>query len=187
MASRASPSGFSSTSARTTFIPSRAKRSAIARPMPLAAPVTTATFPFSSRIVGLRPVVYASASPIATASRRAVELLNHLLGGERVCRGAARVLHQLGALVVRDDPRRQQADLPQVRHEAAEHDVPELQEARRAKDELTPLGSRQGALELLLVDLVHHESVAHQQRHLEGPVLAFATFPVAQHLREMFP
>ena len=42
--------GLSSTSARTSLIPSRAKRSAIARPMPLAAPVTTATLPFSSRI-----------------------------------------------------------------------------------------------------------------------------------------
>src|SRR3954451_6655897 len=36
-----------STSARTTFIPSCTKRSANARPMPLAAPVTTATFPSS--------------------------------------------------------------------------------------------------------------------------------------------
>ena len=38
----------SSTSARTTFIPSAAKRSAIARPMPLAAPVTTAVLPLNS-------------------------------------------------------------------------------------------------------------------------------------------
>src|SRR3990172_5287369 len=37
-----------STSASTTFIPSDAKRSAIARPMPLAPPVTTATLPLSS-------------------------------------------------------------------------------------------------------------------------------------------
>ena len=58
MASLAWASGSSCTSARTSFIPSRAKRSAIARPMPLAAPVTTATFPFSSRIVPPR-VVYA--------------------------------------------------------------------------------------------------------------------------------
>ena len=39
------PSGPSSTSASTTFIPSAAKRSARALPMPLAAPVTTATLP----------------------------------------------------------------------------------------------------------------------------------------------
>src|SRR5688572_8412317 len=38
----------SSTSARAKSMPSRAKASAIARPRPLAAPVTAATFPFSS-------------------------------------------------------------------------------------------------------------------------------------------
>src|SRR3990172_4326437 len=43
-------SAASSTSARTTFIPSRAKRSAIARPIPLAAPVTTATRSLNSFI-----------------------------------------------------------------------------------------------------------------------------------------
>src|SRR3990170_3495387 len=41
-------SASSSRSASTTFMPSAANRPAIARPMPLAAPVTTATFPFSS-------------------------------------------------------------------------------------------------------------------------------------------
>src|SRR5580700_2313244 len=48
IASRTSPSGLSSTSASTTFMPSRAKRSANARPIPLAAPVTTATLPLKS-------------------------------------------------------------------------------------------------------------------------------------------
>src|SRR5687768_13763743 len=43
-------SAFSSMSASTTFMPSRPKRSAIARPMPLAPPVTTATLPSRSRI-----------------------------------------------------------------------------------------------------------------------------------------
>src|SRR5204863_2175098 len=38
-------SGASSTSANATAIPSDANRKAIARPIPLAAPVTTATFP----------------------------------------------------------------------------------------------------------------------------------------------
>ena len=50
ISSRARARGAASTSARTIFIPSRANLSAIARPMPLAAPVTTATFPFRSRI-----------------------------------------------------------------------------------------------------------------------------------------
>src|SRR3990167_8093996 len=35
------------TSQHTTFAPSRAKRRAVARPMPLLAPVTIATFPWS--------------------------------------------------------------------------------------------------------------------------------------------
>ncbi|NBU56767.1 MAG: hypothetical protein EBS22_11210, partial [Acidimicrobiia bacterium] len=39
-------------SASTTFIPAPTKRSVSARPIPLAAPVTTATFPFRSRIAG---------------------------------------------------------------------------------------------------------------------------------------
>src|SRR5580704_6863564 len=41
-------SACSSTSASTIFIPSVAKRSAIARPIPLAPPVTTATLPLNS-------------------------------------------------------------------------------------------------------------------------------------------
>src|SRR3954470_10392968 len=53
-AAAASPS--SSTSARTTFIPLCPKRCASANPMPLAAPVTTATLPLSSFIPSpLRP------------------------------------------------------------------------------------------------------------------------------------
>src|SRR4051812_2023647 len=44
-------SAASSMSARTTFMPSRPKRSAIARPIPLAPPVTTATLPSRSRIL----------------------------------------------------------------------------------------------------------------------------------------
>src|SRR5215813_4102451 len=40
--------GFSSTSASTTFMPASAKASHMPRPIPLAAPVTTATFPLTS-------------------------------------------------------------------------------------------------------------------------------------------
>lgn len=41
-------SGSGSMSATTTFMPSATQRWAMARPIPLAPPETTATFPFSS-------------------------------------------------------------------------------------------------------------------------------------------
>src|ERR1017187_5015733 len=47
----------SSMSARTTFMPSRTHRSAIPRPMPLAAPVITATLSLKSFIVRLGTLV----------------------------------------------------------------------------------------------------------------------------------
>src|SRR5918997_622195 len=54
--SRSSPSPASSTSVRTRSAPSRAKSSAVARPIPFAAPVTTADLPRSRPRPGVTPV-----------------------------------------------------------------------------------------------------------------------------------
>lgn len=51
----AASSAASSTSTRATRMPSATRRSASASPIPLAAPVTTATRPFNSRIVSDHP------------------------------------------------------------------------------------------------------------------------------------
>src|ERR671910_201638 len=54
--SRSSPSPASSTSVRTRSAPSRAKSSAVARPIPFAAPVTTTDLPRSRPRPGVAPV-----------------------------------------------------------------------------------------------------------------------------------
>src|SRR6516225_5353734 len=81
----------SSTSARTAFIPSCTQRSAMARPMPLAAPVMTATLSLKSFMAPLRLVDSSGSSSVGRTSRgapgsllRLAGLLREvLLGGDR--------------------------------------------------------------------------------------------------------
>src|ERR687893_1391050 len=54
--SRSSPSPVSSTSVRTRSAPSRAKSSAVARPIPFAAPVTTTDLPRNRPRPGVAPL-----------------------------------------------------------------------------------------------------------------------------------
>src|SRR5690606_12645462 len=109
-----------------------------------------------------------------------VEIAEQLLGAELGGVLAALEAQEAGALVVRLDARREQADGLEVGDEAAEHHVAELAHAGGGGDQVVPVAAGQDALEPLLVDLVSHEAVAHQEGDLEGPVLPLAPLLVRE-------
>ena len=76
-------------------------------------------------------------------------------------------------------------DLAEVGDEALEHHLPEQCESRRGGDELRPFLAGQLVLEPLLVHFEGQESVAHQESHLEGPILALPSLAFAERVSEM--
>src|SRR5207302_1919095 len=73
----------SSTSASTTFMPSAAKRPAIARPIPLAAPVTTATCPSNRSMAKTVPKCRHEATETVALRRQFVEGVGRGAAGDQ--------------------------------------------------------------------------------------------------------
>src|SRR5690606_26358819 len=114
-----------------------------------------------------------------------VELRDELLPGELIGGLLTEVLGESDLRVRRLDAIGEEADLAEVRDEAAEHHVAEGLEPRGGEHHLAPLSTRDAVLEALLVELVGHETVAHEERDLERPVLALAALGLRDVMQEV--
>src|SRR5262249_39974767 len=83
------------------------------------------------------------------------------------------VCEETERLVPGTDPRREKPDPFEIRDDAPEHRLPERSHQLALHREALPLGATEGVRPVLLVELPRQEAVAKQERHLEGPVLAF--------------
>src|SRR5262249_15292939 len=144
---------------------------------------TSPSMPTADRTSLTRASMFArSSTQRSPSSSGTLQVRDHLIAGQPIRRDATEVLLEAHARVVRPDAIGEQANLAQVGDQTAEHHVAEALHALAAGDEAAPVGAREPTLEVLFVHLVGQKTIAHQQRDLEGPVLALAALALVELL-----